>query len=103
MSGARLIPDDQWFRSENGTALLAGSPLTFFSVTDAGRIVLDAIENNEPLPANHATLTKRLLATGAVHPVYDHAGTAHDLTVVVPSFIANESQLKHLQSLVDSQ
>lgn len=102
MSGARLIPDDQWFRSENGTGLLAGSPLTFFSVTDAGRIVLDAIENNEPLPSNHAALTKRLLATGAVHPVCDHAGNAHDLTVVVPSFIANESQLKRLQSLVDS-
>jgi len=43
MSTAGLIPDDQWFRSENGTGLLAGSPLTFFSVTDAGQKILDAI------------------------------------------------------------
>ena len=97
-----LIPDDQWFRSENGTSLLAGSPLTFFSVTDAGKKILDAIENNESLPANHAVLTKRLLATGAVHPVYDTVGDADNLTVVVPSYITNDEQLQRLQSLVDS-
>ena len=102
MSTAGLIPDDQWFRSENGTGLLAGSPLTFFSVTDAGQKILDAIENNESLPPNHTALTKRLLATGAVHPVHGGLGNADDLTVVIPSFIANETQLERLQSLVDS-
>jgi len=102
MSTAGLIPDDQWFRSENGTGLLAGSPLTFFSVTDAGQKILDAIENNESLPPNHTALTKRLLATGAVHPVFENVGNADDLTVVIPSYIANETQLKRLQSLVDS-
>ncbi len=102
MSSSGFIPDDQWFRSENGTGLLAGSPLAFFSVTDAGKKILDAIENNEALPTNHAALTKRLLATGAVHPVYDTVGDADNLTVVIPSYIANEKQLKRLQLLVDS-
>ena len=102
MSTAGLIPDDQWFRSENGAGLLAGSPLTFFSVTDAGQKILDAIENNQSLPPNHTALTKRLLATGAVHPVNDRAGNTDDLTVVIPSYIAGERQLKRLQSLVDS-
>jgi len=102
MSTAGLIPDDQWFRSENGAGLLAGSPLTFFSVTDAGQKILDAIENNQSLPPNHTALTKRLLATGAVHPVYDSAGNTDDLTVVIPSYIADERQLVRLQSLVDS-
>jgi mycofactocin system glycosyltransferase len=102
MSAAGLIPDDQWFRSENGTGLLAGSPLTFFSVTDAGKKILDAIENNEALPTHHAALTQRLLATGAVHPVCHSAGNADDLTVVIPSYVSNKKQLQRLQSLVVS-
>jgi mycofactocin system glycosyltransferase len=102
MSAAGLIPDDQWFRSESGTSLLAGSPLTFFSVTDAGKKILDAIEHNKSLPENHSALTKRLLATGAVHPVQKSMGNADDLTVVIPSYIAIEEQLKRLQLLVDS-
>lgn len=102
MGASGLTPDDQWFRSENGSGLLAGSPLTFFSVTDAGKKILDAIENNESLPAHHAALTKRLLATGAVHPVFENVGNADDLTAVIPSYIAEEKQLKRLQSLVDS-
>jgi mycofactocin glycosyltransferase len=102
MTASGLIPDDQWFRSENGTGLLAGSPLTFFSVTDAGKKILDAIENNEALPTNHTALTKRLLATGAVHPVFDTEGNPQDLTVVIPSYVADEKQLNRLQSLLSS-
>jgi len=102
MSATALIPDDQWFCSENGTTLLAGSPLTFFSVTDAGQKIIHAIENNQPLPANHAALTSRLLATGAVHPIYDFSGNAADLTVVIPSYVSKPEQLKRLQSLIDS-
>jgi mycofactocin system glycosyltransferase len=102
MTASGLIPDDQWFRSEHGTGLLAGSPLTFFSVTDAGKKILDAIEEGESLPVHHTALTKRLLATGAVHPVFDTEGNPQDLTVVIPSYVADEKQLNRLQSLVSS-
>ena len=50
----RLIPDDQWFRSRKKNGVLAGSPLTYFGVTDAGSRILDAIETNSMLPENHA-------------------------------------------------
>jgi mycofactocin system glycosyltransferase len=102
MNTSGLTTDDQWFRSENGSGLLAGSPLTYFSVTDAGQKILDAIESNEPLPVNHAGLTQRLLAKGAVHPVYDTPGNAADLTVVIPSYVSETTHLERLQTLVDS-
>jgi mycofactocin system glycosyltransferase len=102
MSTSGLTTDDQWFRSENGTGLLAGSPLTYFSVTAAGQKILDAIENNEPLPAHHAALTQRLLTKGAVHPVFDTPGDAAELTVVIPSYVSQKTHLERLQTLVDS-
>ncbi|MSY43930.1 MAG: hypothetical protein F2645_09120, partial [Actinobacteria bacterium] len=102
MNTSGLTTDDQWFRSENGSGLLAGSPLTYFSVTDAGQKILDAIENNKPLPVNHAALTQRLLAKGAVHPAYDTPGNAADLTVVIPSYVSETTHLDRLQTLVDS-
>ena len=49
--------DKQWFRSKDGNKLLAGSPLTLFTVTTAGGAILDAIENNTPLPVQHKQLT----------------------------------------------
>lgn len=102
MGSSRFTTDDQWFRSENGTGLLAGSPLTYFSVTDAGKKILDAIENNAPLPAHHTSLTDRLLAKGAIHPVYHASGNAADLTVVIPTFITQQEHLERLQTLVNS-
>ena len=98
----RLLPDDQWFRSKNGNGVLAGSPLTYFGVTDAGSKILDAIETNSELPQNHAQLTDRLLATGAVHPVPDSPSALTDITVVIPAFISNAESHVHLQKLVAS-
>lgn len=98
----RLLPDDQWFRSKNGNGVLAGSPLTYFGVTDAGSKILDAIETNSELPQNHAQLTDRLLATGAVHPVPDSLSALTDITVVIPAFISNAESHVHLQKLVAS-
>jgi mycofactocin system glycosyltransferase len=102
MGASRFTTDDQWFRSENGTGLLAGSPLTYFSVTDAGKTILDAIENNAPLPAYHTSLTGRLLAKGAIHPVYNASGNAAHLTVVIPAYISQQQHLERLQTLVNS-
>ena len=98
----RLLPDDQWFRSKNGNGVLAGSPLTYFGVTDAGSRILDAIETNSTLPENHTQLTDRLLATGAVHPVPDSPSALTDITVVIPAFISNAESHVHLQELVAS-
>lgn len=98
----RLLPDDQWFRSKNGNGVLAGSPLTYFGVTDAGSKILDAIETNFELPPNHSQLTDRLLATGAVHPVPDSPSALTDISVVIPAFISNAESHAHLQELVAS-
>jgi mycofactocin glycosyltransferase len=97
-----LIPDDQWFRSKNGNGVLAGSPLTYFGVTDAGSKILDAIETKSELPLNHSQLTDRLLATGAVHPVPDSPSALTDITVVIPTFISNAESHAYLEELVAS-
>ena len=60
--------DKQWFRSKDGKKLLAGSPLTLFTVSTAGSAILDAIESDTPLPPQHQQLTDRLSVTGAIHP-----------------------------------
>ena len=98
----RLIPDDQWFRSQNRNGVLAGSPLTYFGVTDAGSRILDAIETNSVLPENHAQLTDRLLATGAVHPVPNDPAALSDITVVIPAYITNSESHANLEKLVAS-
>ena len=98
----RLIPDDQWFRSKNGNGVLAGSPLTYFGVTDAGSKILDAIETNSMLPENHAQLTDRMLATGAVHPVPNNPTVLNDITVVIPAYITSSESHADLKKLVSS-
>jgi len=98
----RLIPDDQWFRSRNKNGVLAGSPLTYFGVTDAGSKILDAIETNSLLPENHAQLTDRLLATGAVHPMPKNTAALSDITVVIPAYITSSESLADLKKLVSS-
>ena len=98
----RLVPDDQWFRSRNANGVLAGSPLTYFGVTDAGSRILDAIETNSVLPDNHTQLTDRLLATGAVHPVPNNSAALSDITVVIPAYITSAESLADLKELVVS-
>jgi mycofactocin glycosyltransferase len=96
----RLVPDKQWLRSRKGNGVLAGSPLTYFGVTDSGSKILDAIETNSELPPNHAQLTDRLLAAGGVHPVVNHSANPSDITVVIPAFVANEHAHTNLVELV---
>lgn len=102
VSNVRFNTDDQWFRSKDGSGLLAGSPLTYFTVTDAGARILDAIEKDEALPAQHAALTNRLLAVGAIHPIYETPVNPDDITVVIPAFIKDLQARERLQTLVDS-
>ena len=102
MSNIRYVTDNQWFRSKSGTGLLAGSPLTYFTVTEAGSKVLDAIENADALPAQHEALTRRLLAVGAVHPIYETTANPTEITVVIPAFIKDTNGQERLQTLVKS-
>lgn len=70
-----------------GAVVVGGSPLRLFRVTPAGERVLDAIERDGPLPANHGALTDRLVDAGALHPRPGPASaTACDVTLVVPAW-----------------
>ena len=65
--------------------LLAGSPLTMFRLTPAGRRVVDALERGDEAPPSARSLIDRLLDTGAAHPCpVSSSFTGHDVTVVVP-------------------
>ncbi|MEY4633629.1 MAG: mycofactocin system glycosyltransferase [Actinomycetota bacterium] len=97
---SELIADQQWFRSSDGKSLLAGSPLTSFTVSEAGAQVLNAIENGDALPTNHASLTSRLLAKGAIHPLTDLTVPSSEITVVIPAFITDNQGHQQLTSLV---
>lgn len=69
--------------------VIAGSPLRLFRLSPAGQRVLEAIEQNQPLPSGHAKLTDRLVDAGAVHPnASESPFTAADVTIVVPAFNA---------------
>ena len=72
--------------------VIAGSPLRLFRLSAAGTRVLEAIELGQQLPANHAMLTDRLVAAGAIHPVHTESlFTAADVTIVVPAYNARPS------------
>jgi len=97
-----LKPDTQWFRSRNGKHLLAGSPLTSFTVTDAGARILDAIEQGDDLPPGHGQLTARLCATGAVHPQATSTIATNEITVVIPAHARDSRDHERLQELVNA-
>lgn len=98
----RFALDPLWHRSRDGRGLLAGSPPTWWSVTGAGATVLDALETDAPLPPNHAALTDRLLAGGAIHPVDPVQCRATDLTVVIPVLARDDAAHRSLAALVGS-
>lgn len=102
MTTPRYVKDRHWFRSADGRGVLAGSPLTWFGVGDAGSRVLDAIGNGHPLPPGHEPLTSRLAANGAIHPVIERPCRVSELTVVVPAHVRDEKELSAIGSLVAS-
>jgi mycofactocin glycosyltransferase len=69
--------------------VIAGSPLRLFRLSPGGQRVLEAIEQNQPLPSGHAKLTDRLVDAGAIHPnASESSFTSADVTIVVPAFNA---------------
>lgn len=97
----RYVVDASWRRLPADNVVIAGSPLKVFRITAAGNAIVDALENGNQLPAGHEPLTSRLEAAGAIHPVFDGWIDPHDIEVVIPAYISNEEQQKHLQLLVD--
>lgn len=78
--------DAEWVRGATAPrGVLAGSPPVWFTVTDEGAAILDALEAGAPLPHGHEPLTDRLLARGAIHPVPGAPVDAGLLTVVIPA------------------
>lgn len=92
--------DTEWHRAKDGLGVLAGSPLTYFSVSAAGAKILDALESATGLPANHESLTDRLLAAGAIHPNPNHSTSEHEITVVIPAFVRDKNAMNALTALV---
>ncbi len=68
-SDVRFIADSSWRRPEHGNVVLAGSPLTLFSLSQSGQTIAECIERANPLPQGHEPLTERLLNAGAIHPI----------------------------------
>ena len=71
----------------DGTTVLGGSPLRLFRLTDGGRADYDRIAAGDRVAPS--TLTERLVAAGAIHPLVDRAGphtfSLADVTVVIPT------------------
>ena len=90
--------DRHWWRSKNGAGLVAGTPGTFFRVTDKGSDALDAITSDGR--AHESALLNRLIAAGAVHPLPGPAVPADQITVIVPMFARSQSDADRVRELV---
>ena len=92
--------DRHWWRSKDGNGLVAGTPGTFFRLTEKGAAIVDSIEAGNRV--DDSPLVDRLIAAGAVHPAPGVSIPADQLTVVIPTFVRNDGDAVRLQALVDS-
>ena len=85
--GLRIVADGSLQRHSGGTVLMGGSPLRVMRVTEGGARLVDRLLNGEAVPDSTAaaTLTRRLLDGGLVHPIAINGPfTLADVTVVIP-------------------
>jgi mycofactocin system glycosyltransferase len=105
-SGVCFIADSSWRRPANGNVVLAGSPLTLFSLSQAGQAIAECIERAQPLPQGHEVLTERLLNAGAIHPIPSTIDSTRfalgSVTAVIPAYIRTTQEAETLKSLVAS-
>lgn len=92
--------DRHWWRSRNGSGLVAGAPGTFFRLTEKGASIVDAIESDGV--AGESPLVDRLVAAGAVHPVPGVAVPDDQMTVVIPVHARDSAATLRVQQLVDA-
>ena len=99
---ARFVTDPSWRRPSQGNVVIAGSPLTIFSLSDSGKHIAETIEFGQPLSAGHEVLTERLLDAGAIHPIPEstHGASFRTTTVVIPAFVRSVAEAHQLRSLV---
>lgn len=99
-----FIVDSSWYRPNDATTLVAGSPLTVFRLSESGREVARALERGTPLPEFHPPLTSRFVLAGAIHPIATatRSSLAEVLTVVIPAHVTDDTSRVRLQSLVES-
>lgn len=92
--------DRHWWRSKDGNGLVAGTPGTFFRLTEKGAAIVDSIEAGNRV--DDSPLVDRLIAAGAVHPAPGVSIPADQLTVIIPTFVRNDGDAVRLKALVDS-
>ena len=75
---------------DDGVVLIGGSPLVLMRLTTAGSVLLDRIQNGEPIAPTPATtaLVDRLVDCGILHPcpLIGSGPSPGDVTVVIPAF-----------------
>lgn len=101
----RFSMDPTWRRTENGDALLAGSPVRAFRVTAAGRSVIEAIERGDDITNPENPLVAKLLDAGAIHPLPSDESkgvSLADITAVIPVFLSESDDANRVGKLVNS-
>ena len=77
---------------------MAGTPGTFFRLTEKGSQIVDSVEAGHP--AADSPLVDRLIAAGAVHPVPGVSIPVDQLTVVIPTFARSDDDVMRVRALV---
>lgn len=95
-----LRRDRHWWRSGNGLGLVAGTPGTFFRLTEKGAGIVTAIERGERV--DDSPLVERLVAAGAVHPLPGSSVEPGQMTAVIPTHARSTGDVERVQALVDA-
>lgn len=97
--------DATWCRPGDGAWVAGGTPRRLWRLGPGGRRVADAVERGEVPPAGHESLTRRLVAAGALHPAPQRAQAPHTpgaatVAVVIPTRNPDQQALATLVRLV---
>jgi mycofactocin system glycosyltransferase len=95
-----LRRDRHWWRAKNGLGLVAGTPGTFFRLTEKGAGIVSAIERGESV--DDSPLVDRLVAAGAVHPLPGTPVAVEHMTAVIPTHARSREDVDRVQQLVDA-
>ena len=83
-AGLRLVADPSLVRRDSGRVLVGGSPFRMMRLSEAGARTVDRWIDGAPVRTGaEATLARRLLDAGSMHPVASPAAD-RDATVVTP-------------------
>ena len=84
-AGLRLVADPSLVRRDSGRVLVGGSPFRMMRLSEAGARTVDRWIDGAPVRTGaEATLARRLLDAGSMHPLVSPAAD-RDATVVTPA------------------